>query len=41
MVRWHHPLDGHEYEQAPGARDGPRSLASCSPWSHKEWDVTE
>ena len=22
MVGWHHRLDGHELEQAPGARDG-------------------
>ena len=22
MVRWHHWLDGHEPEQAPGAGDG-------------------
>ena len=22
MVEWHHQLDGHEFEQAPGAGDG-------------------
>ena len=22
MVGWHHQLDGHEFEQAPGAGDG-------------------
>ena len=22
MVAWHHQLDGHEFEQAPGAGDG-------------------
>ena len=22
MVGWHHRLDGHEFEQAPGAGDG-------------------
>ena len=22
MVGWHHGLDGHEFEQAPGAGDG-------------------
>ena len=31
MVRWHHPLDGHEFEQALGVGDGQGSLASC-PW---------
>ena len=27
MVGWHHRLDGHEFEQAPGVGDGQRSLA--------------
>ena len=27
MVGWHHQLDGHEFEQAPGARDGQGGLA--------------
>ena len=22
MVGWHHPLNGHEFEQAPGVSDG-------------------
>ena len=30
MVGWHHQLDGHEFEQAPGAADGQRSLVCCS-----------
>ena len=25
MVGWHHQLDGHELEQAPGDGDGQRS----------------
>ena len=41
MVGWHHQLDGHEFEQAPGVGDGQRSLAYCSPWGHKESDSTE
>ena len=40
-VGWHHQLDGHEFEQAPGAGDGQGSLACCSPWGHKESDTTE
>ena len=28
MVGWHHQLDGHESEQAPGVGDGQRSLQS-------------
>ena len=41
IVGWHHRTDGHEFEQALGAGDGQRSLACCSPWSHKELDTTE
>ena len=26
MVGWHHQLDGHEFEQAPGVGDGQRGL---------------
>ena len=32
MVGWHHQLDGHELEQAPGIGDGQGSLACCIPW---------
>ena len=35
MAGWHHQLDGHEFEQAPGVGDGQRSLACCSPCGHK------
>jgi len=41
MVGWHHRLNGHEFEQAPGAGDEQESLACCSPWSCKESDTTE
>ena len=41
MVGWHHLLDGHEFEQAPGVGNGQGSLAYCSPWGHKESDTTE
>ena len=41
MVGWHHQLDGHEFEQALGVGDGQESLACCSPWGHKESDMTE
>ena len=41
MVGWHHPLNGHEFEQGPGVGDGQESLACCSPWGHKESDTTE
>ena len=41
MVGWHHGLNGHEFEQAPGADDGQGGLVCCSPWSHKELDTAE
>ena len=41
MVEWHHGLNGHEFEQAPGVSDGQGGLACCSPWDHKELDTTE
>ena len=41
VAGWHHPLDGHEFEQTPGDSEGQRSLARCSSWGHKESDMTE
>ena len=41
MVGWHHPLNGHEFEQALGDREGQRRLACCSSWGCKELDTTE
>ena len=33
--------DGYEFEQAPGVGDRQGSLVCCSPWGHKESDMTE
>ena len=41
MAGWHHLLNGHEFEQAPGDGEGQGSLACCSPWGHRELDTTE
>jgi len=41
LVGWHHRLDGHAFEQAPGVGDGQGNLACWSPWGHKESDRTE
>ena len=41
MVGWYHRLNGHEFEQALGVGDGQGSLVCCSPWGHKESDMTE
>ena len=38
---WHHQLDGHEFEQAPGIGDGQGGLPCCSPWGHEESDMNE
>ena len=36
MVGWHHQLNRHEFEQAPGVGDGQGSLACCcSAWDLK------
>ena len=40
-VEWHHWLNGHEFDQAPGDGEGQGSLLCCSPWGHKESDRTE
>ena len=41
MAGWHHQLNGHESEQGPGDSEKQGSLLYCSPWGHKEWDMTE
>ena len=35
MIGWHHQLDGHEFDQAPGDGEGQGSLACCSPRGHR------
>ena len=43
MVRWHHWLNGHEFEQTLGNCEAKGSLACCSPWGCRvrhDW-VTE
>ena len=41
IVGWHHQLNGHEFEQAPGVDDGQGSLVCFSPWSSKQLNTTE
>ena len=40
MVRLHHRLSGHEFEQTRGDSGGQMSLACYSPWGHKELEMT-
>ena len=35
MVKWHHQLNGHGFEQAPGDSEGQGSLVCCSPWGRR------
>ena len=37
----HHRLNGHKFEQSLGDGTGQGNPECCSPWGHKELDVTE
>ena len=41
IVGWHHRLNGHEFEEHPGAGDGQGGLVCCRPRGRKESDTTE
>ena len=41
MVGWHHRLNGHESERAPGVGDGQGGLGCCYPWGCIESDMTD
>ena len=41
MVGWHHQLNGHGFEQILGDSEEQGSRVCCSPWGHKESDMTE
>ena len=41
MVGWHHRLNELEFEQTLGDGERQGTLACCSPWGHKELDMTE
>ena len=40
MIGWHQQLNGCEFEQIPIDNEGQGSLVCCSPWGHKELDMT-
>ena len=40
MARWHHQLNGHEFEPTLGDGEGQGSLACCSSWGLKESNMT-
>ena len=41
MARWHHWLDGHEFEWTLRVGDGQGGLVYCHSWGCKESDTTE
>ena len=41
LVGWHHQLNRHEFEQAPGDGGGQGGLACCSSCGHKKMGMTE
>ena len=40
MVGRHHQLNGCEFEQTLGDSEGQGRLVCCSPWDHRESDMT-
>ena len=40
MAGWHHQMNGHAFEQAPGDGEGQGSLVCYSPWGRKESNRT-
>ena len=40
-LKWRHRLNGHEFKQTLGDREGQGNLECCSPWGHKGSDTTE
>ena len=41
VVGCHHQFNGYEFKQTPGDGEGQESLECCSPWGHKESDMTD
>ena len=41
MIGWHHQLDVHEFEQAPGVFDQQGGLVCCNPWGCKETRLSD
>ena len=41
MVGWHQWLNRHEFEQAPGDSEGQGGLVCCSPWGHKQTQLSD
>ena len=40
MVRWHHQLNGHEFEEIPQNSERQGSLFCCHTYNHKGSDMT-
>ena len=40
MIGWHHQLNEYEFENTLGDSGGQKRQVCCSPWSHKDSDMT-
>ena len=40
IAGWPHRCNGHERAQTLGDGEGQRGLVCCSPWGHKELDMS-
>ena len=40
MSGWHHQCNGHELGQISGDGEGQGGLLYCSPWRHRQLDMT-
>ena len=40
MAGWHPHYSGYDFGQTLGDSEGQGDLTSCSPWGHKELDMT-
>ena len=39
VIDWHHQLNGYEFEETLGDREGQGSRAYFSSWGHKDTDM--
>ena len=41
LARQYHQFNGDKFQQIPADSEGQGSLVCCSPWGHKESDMTQ
>ena len=40
VIEWHHQVNAYEFELTLGIHDGQGGMVFCSPWGHKESDMS-